>query len=43
MLTPGNPDQYPLGKQFDFSVTVTPNKQVGGELNDLRLVYANPL
>lgn len=43
VLTPGNPEQYPLGKQFDFSVTVTPNKQVGGELNDLRLVYANPL
>lgn len=43
VLTPGNPDQYPLGKQFEFSVTVTPNKQVGGELNDLRLVYATPL
>ena len=42
VLTPGDPAQYPLGKKFELSVTVTPNKEVGGTLNDLRLVYAKP-
>ncbi|MEZ4370633.1 MAG: hypothetical protein R3B07_07400 [Polyangiaceae bacterium] len=42
VLTPGDPAQYPLGKSFEFSVTVTSSKEVGGTLNDLRLVYAKP-
>ncbi len=43
VLTPGDPQQYPLGKQFEFSVTITPSKEVGGTLADLRLVYARQL
>ncbi|MCB9588003.1 MAG: hypothetical protein H6718_21535 [Polyangiaceae bacterium] len=43
VLTPGDPAQYPLGKKHEFSVTVTPKKEIGGKLNDLRLVYASAL